>query len=99
MGNLKNMIVILNDNDMSIGKSVGSLSSFFSRMISSRVYMNVKKDVKNILIDRGNFGRRVKNTLGRAEHSIKNFFLPMSISENLGFKYFGVVDGHNIEEL
>ena len=98
MGNLKNMIVILNDNDMSIGKSVGSLSSFFSRMISSRVYMNVKKDVKNI-IDRGNFGRRVKNTLGRAEHSIKNFFLPMSISENLGFKYFGVVDGHNTEEL
>ncbi len=98
MGNLKNMIVILNDNDMSIGKSVGSLSSFFSRMISSRVYMNVKKDVKNI-IDRGNFGRRVKNTLGRAEHSIKNFFLPMSISENLGFKYFGVVDGHNMEEL
>lgn len=98
MGNLKNMIVILNDNDMSIGKSVGSLSSFFSRMISSRVYMNVKKDVKNI-IDRGNFGRRIKNTLGRAEHSIKNFFLPMSISENLGFKYFGVVDGHNMEEL
>ena len=98
MGNLKNMIVILNDNDMSIGKSVGSLSSFFSRMISSRVYMNVKKDVKNI-INRGNFGRRVKNTLGRAEHSIKNFFLPMSISENLGFKYFGVVDGHNMEEL
>lgn len=98
MGNLKNMIVILNDNDMSIGKSVGSLSSFFSKMISSKVYMNVKKDVKNI-IDRGTFGKKVKNTLGRAEHSIKNFFLPMSISENLGFKYFGVIDGHNMEEL
>ncbi len=98
MGNLKNMIVVLNDNDMSIGKSVGSLSNCFSRMISSKVYMAVKKDVKNI-IDRGTFGRKVKNTLGRAEHSIKNFFLPMSISENLGFKYFGVVDGHNMEEL
>ncbi len=98
MGNLKNMIVILNDNDMSIGKSVGSLSNFFSKMISSRVYMNVKKDVKNI-IGKGNFGKKVKNTLGRAEHSIKNFFLPMSISENLGFKYFGVIDGHNMGEL
>ncbi len=98
MGDLKNMIVVLNDNDMSIGKSVGSLSNCFSRMISSKVYMAVKKDVKNI-IDRGTFGRKVKNTLGRAEHSIKNFFLPMSISENLGFKYFGVVDGHNMEEL
>lgn len=98
MGNLKNMVVILNDNDMSIGKSVGSLSNFFSKMISSRVYMNVKKDFKN-MIDRGRVGRRIKNTLGRAEHSIKNFFLPMSISENLGFKYFGVIDGHNMGEL
>lgn len=98
MGDIKNIIVVLNDNDMSIGKNVGSLSNFFSKMISSRVYMNVKKDVKN-MIDRGSFGKKVKNTLGRAEHSIKNFFLPMSISENLGFKYFGVVDGHNIEKL
>ena len=98
MGNLKNMIVILNDNDMSIGKSVGSLSSFFSKMISSRMYMSVKKDVKNI-IDRGRIGRKFKNTLGRAEHSIKTFFLPTSIAENLGFKYFGIVDGHNMENL
>lgn len=98
MGTLKNMIVVLNDNDMSIGKSVGSLSNFFSKMISSKVYMAMKKDFKNI-IDRGKFGRKVKNTLGRAESSIKNFFLPMSISENLGFKYFGVIDGHNLDEL
>lgn len=98
MGNLKNMVVVLNDNDMSIGKSVGCLSNFFSRMISSKAYMAVKKDFKK-MIDRGNFGRKVKDTLGRAEHSIKNFFLPMSVSENLGFKYFGVVDGHNLEEL
>ena len=98
MGNLKNMVVVLNDNDMSIGKSVGCLSDFFSRMISSKAYMAVKKDFKK-MIDRGKLGRKVKNTLGRAEHSIKNFFLPMSISENLGFKYFGVVDGHNMEEL
>ena len=98
MGNLKNVIVVLNDNDMSIGKSVGSLANCFSRMISSKVYMAVKKDFKN-MINRGSIGRKVKDTLGRAEHSIKNFFLPMSVSENLGFKYFCLVDGHNMEEL
>ena len=98
MGNLKNMVVVLNDNDMSIGKSVGCLSGFFGKMISSKAYMAMKKDFKK-MIDRGNFGRKVKDTLGRAEHSIKNFFLPMSVSENIGFKYFGVVDGHNMEEL
>ena len=78
MGNLKNVIVVLNDNDMSIGKSVGSLANCFSRMISSKVYMAVKKDFKN-MINRGSIGRKVKDTLGRAEHSIKNFFLPMSV--------------------
>lgn len=98
MVNIKNIVVILNDNEMSIGKNVGGLSKFFSRMILSKAYMSIRKDVKNI-IGKGNFGKRLSNTIKRAEHSVKNFFLPVSISENLGFKYFGVIDGHNLEEL
>lgn len=98
MVNIKNMVVILNDNEMSIGKNVGSLSKLFSKMILSKVYMSIRKDIKNI-ISRGHFGKKLSNTIRRAEYSIKNFFLPVSISENLGFKYFGVIDGHNIEEL
>lgn len=98
MINLKNIIVILNDNDMSIGKSVGCLSRFFSKMMLSKTYFNLKKDVKNIT-NKGNIGKLVQDTLGRAEHSIKSFFMPLSISENIGFKYFGVIDGHNLEEL
>ena len=98
MVNIKNMVVILNDNEMSIGENVGGLSKFFSRMILSKAYMSIRKDVKNI-IGKGNFGKKLSNTIKRAEHSVKNFFLPVSISENLGFKYFGVIDGHNLEEL
>ena len=98
MVNIKNMVVILNDNEMSIGENVGGLSKFFSRMILSKAYMSIRKDVKNI-IGKGNFGKKLSNTIKRAEHSVKNFFLPVSISENLGFKYFGVIDGHNLEDL
>ena len=98
MVNIKNMVVILNDNEMSIGENVGGLSKFFSRMILSKAYMSIRKDVKNI-IGKGNFGKKLLNTIKRAEHSVKNFFLPVSISENLGFKYFGVIDGHNLEDL
>ena len=98
MINIKNMVVILNDNEMSIGENVGGLSKFFSRMILSKAYMSIRKDVKNI-IGKGNFGKKLSNTIKRAEHSVKNFFLPVSISENLGFKYFGVIDGHNLEDL
>ncbi|WP_300327934.1 1-deoxy-D-xylulose-5-phosphate synthase [Fusobacterium sp.] len=98
MGNIKNIVVILNDNEMSIGKNVGILSKFFSKMILSKAYMSIRKDIKNI-INRGHFGRKISNAIRRAEYSVKNFFLPVSISENLGFKYFGVIDGHNMEEL
>ena len=98
MENLKNMVVVLNDNEMSIGETVGALSNFFNKMFSSKVYLNMKKDIKHI-INRGKIGRKVKKTLKRAEHSVKNFFLPMSISENLGFKYFSVLNGHDLNEL
>lgn len=98
MVNLKNIIVILNDNDMSIGKSVGCLSKFFSRMLLSRAYLAIRKDVKNIT-NKGNIRKKVHDTLGKAEHKFKNIFLPGSIAENIGFKYFGVIDGHNIEQL
>ncbi|MFK4785426.1 1-deoxy-D-xylulose-5-phosphate synthase [Fusobacterium sp. MFO224] len=98
MINLKNMVVVLNDNDMSIGESVGCLSKFFGKMILSKTYLTLRKDVKNIT-NKGNLRKKVHDTLGKAEHKIKNILLPGNIPENIGFKYFGVIDGHNIEQL
>lgn len=95
---LKNVIVILNDNEMSIGKNVGSLSRFFGKFMVSEKYMNLRDDIKG-LINRVKIANRVSNTLERMEFSLKNFFLPLSMLESLGFKFFGVLDGHNVEEL
>ena len=94
---LKNMIVILNDNEMSIGKNVGSLSRFFGKFMVSEKYMSLRDDIKGII--KKIKANKVSNTLERMEFSLKNFFLPLSMLESLGFKFFGVVDGHNAEEL
>ena len=97
-GNLKNLIIILNDNEMSIGKNVGSLSKFFGKLMISNVYMSIRKDIRSV-ISKGKVGNQVKNVLERIEHSVKQFFLPSSISEVLGYQFLGVIDGHNLEEV
>lgn len=96
--NIKNLIVILNDNEMSIGKNVGSLSSFFGRLMISNTYMSIRNDIRGI-VSKGKVGNQVKNVLERIEHSVKQFFLPSSISEVLGYQFLGVIDGHNLEQL
>ncbi|MGL6130760.1 MAG: 1-deoxy-D-xylulose-5-phosphate synthase, partial [Fusobacteriaceae bacterium] len=96
--NIKNLIVILNDNEMSIGENVGSLSNFFGKLMISNAYMNIRKDVRSV-ISKGKVGIQVKSVLERIEHSVKQFFLPSSISEILGYQFLGVIDGHNIEDL
>ena len=93
-----NLIVVLNDNEMSIGKNVGSLSKFLGKFMTSNVYMNVRNDIRD-MIEKVALGGSVKRFLERAENSLKQFFLPLSISEVLGYTYLGVIDGHNIEEL
>lgn len=95
---IKNLIVILNDNEMSIGKNVGSLSNFFGKIMSSKIYMDFKEEVASFM-KRGKLTNTLTGVLERLEHSVKNFFVPMSASENLGFKFLGAIDGHNFQEL
>lgn len=94
---LKNMIVILNDNEMSIGENVGSLSKFFGKFMVSEKYMNFRDDIKGLI--KKLKADKFSDTLERVEFSVKNFFLPLNMLESLGFKFFGVLDGHNLEEL
>lgn len=67
-------------------------------MLLSKTYLTLRKDVKSIT-NKGNVRKKVYDILGKTEHKIKNIFLPGNIPENIGFKYFGVVDGHNMEQL
>ena len=64
----------------------------------SNVYIGIRKDIR-IVISKGKVGNQVKNGLERIEHSVKQFFLPSSISEVLGYQFLGVIDGHNLEEV
>ncbi len=94
----KNIIVILNDNEMSIGRNVGTLSNFLSKLMSSTTYKGLRRDIRGI-INKGKIGGKITSTLERAENSVKQFLSPLSISELLGFKFYGSVDGHNLQEL
>jgi 1-deoxy-D-xylulose-5-phosphate synthase len=97
-GNFENLIILLNDNEMSIGENVGSLSRFFSKLFVSKTYMNLRGEIRT-LVNKVKVGNKLSDLLQRAEHSVKQFFAPMSICEDLGFKFLGVIDGHNIDEL
>lgn len=94
----KNIIVILNDNEMSIDKNVGSFSNFLNKIISSTAYKGLRREIRSI-VNHGKIGGRITRTIERAEKSVKQFLAPLSISEMLGFKFFGMIDGHNIEEI
>ncbi len=97
-GDLENLVIVLNDNGMSIGNNVGALSSYFSRIMASRFYLELKDDVEGI-VRHGKIGNRVADVIKRIEHGVKTMVAPASISEFLGLKYIGPVDGHNFNEL
>lgn len=96
--NIENLIIVLNDNEMSIGRNVGSLSNFFGEFMISNIYMNTRNNIRN-MISKNRVGIHLKTILERAEHSLKQFFIPSSVSEALGYQFLGVIDGHNIERL
>ncbi len=99
-GHLKQkLVVILNDNEMSISQNVGALSSFMSRKMTSESFIRFKKETENILSYVPGIGRDLVNLAKRAEESLKSFMTPGMLFEGFGFDYFGPIDGHNIDEL
>ncbi|KPU28097.1 1-deoxy-D-xylulose-5-phosphate synthase [Caloranaerobacter sp. TR13] len=93
------LIVILNDNEMSISQNVGGLSLYLNKIRTAPTYFKMKEDVENILNSIPAIGKKVYKTAERAKDSLKYFLLPGMIFEELGFKYLGPVDGHNISSL
>lgn len=101
-GHLKrDLIVILNDNEMSISKNVGALSEYLNRILTGNLYRKFKDETKQLLksIPR-KFSEPVAKLAEKAEETLKGIFLPPGlIFEELGFEYLGPIDGHNIELL
>ncbi len=94
-----NLIVILNDNEMSISQNVGGLSQYLNRIRTAPTYFKVKEDVETILNSIPGIGKQVFKTAERAKDSVKYFLVPGMFFEDLGFKYLGPIDGHNINDI
>ena len=95
----KNMIVILNDNELSISKSVGALSRYLNRIITNPAYNKIRRDVERVLIRIPRFGFRAYRAARKLEEGLKNLLIPGMLFEELGFRYFGPIDGHNTAQL
>lgn len=95
-GHIKpNMLIILNDNDMSISENVGGLSNYFSRIWASKTYKGIRKGGKSFL----KILPQAHHIARKVETQMKAMVSPGSIFEELGLNYIGPIDGHNINEL
>ena len=94
------LIVVLNDNDMSIAPNVGAMNKYLTSMITNPVYNRVRSEVKTLLkkVPR-NLGEIMESIAGKMEESAKHLFIPGMIFEELGFRYVGPVEGHNLDDL
>jgi 1-deoxy-D-xylulose-5-phosphate synthase len=94
----KDLIVILNDNEMSISPNVGALSSFLSRKMTSRSATRLKKELESFL-KRSGIGENIWAVLKRSEDSLKTLLTPGMLFESLQFEYLGPLPGHHLESL
>jgi 1-deoxy-D-xylulose-5-phosphate synthase len=95
----KNIIVVLNDNEMSIDPNVGALSSFLSRKLSTKTIVRMKKEIEIFLRSFPMIGEEMVKVAKRAEDAIKGFITPGMLFESMNFQYFGPIDGHRIDQL
>jgi len=93
----KKILVILNDNEMSISRSVGALSKYLNRIITAPIYNKIRKDIENLLKRVPRFGFRVIRSARRLEEGLKNLLVPGMLFEEMGFRYFGPIDGNDIQ--
>ena len=95
----KDLIVILNDNEMSISPNVGAMSSFLSRKLTGKTMVRFKRDMEHFLKGFHGVGENILQVLKKSEESLKGFFTPGMLFEALKFEYIGPIPGHNMESL
>lgn len=93
------LIIIINDNQMSIGKNVGGLSEHLSKLRIRPSYTKAKGSIKDFLYSKGKFSESIAKTLKAAKDKIKDVTIHGGVFEELGFTYLGIIDGHDIESL
>ena len=91
------LIVILNDNEMSISPNVGAMSSFLSRKLTGKSMKRIKREMETFLKSFANVGENILQLLKKSEESLKGFLTPGTLFEALKFEYVGPIPGHNVE--
>lgn len=92
----KNMLIVLNDNEMSITKNIGAMSNYLARARTSSRYLKSKKDIDTVLGKVPKYGENITNAVRKFKDNFKNFVSPGVFFEQLGITYLGPFDGHDI---
>lgn len=95
----RNLIIILNDNEMSISENVGGMSTYLSKLRAGESYIGLKSGVHKTLDKIPGAGEKITKQLRKTKNSIKQLLVPGMLFENIGIKYLGPVDGHNISAM
>jgi len=95
----KDIIVILNDNEMSISRNVGAISSYLGKVITGELYTKVKKETEQLIKNIPRIGEPMLKVAKKAEESVKGLMGPGMLFEELGFKYVGPISGHRFDHL
>ncbi len=95
----KNLIIVLNDNEMSISPNVGALSSFLSRKLSGKTLMYLKREMENFLKSLPSLGPNILQMLRRSVDSFVSFFTPGMLFQALEIHYIGPINGHRLDKL
>jgi len=95
----KDLLVILNTNELSISPNVGALSTYINKIISLPIYNRFRHSLEEFIKNRLPKGKRLLKLADKFEEALKGLFIPGIFFEELGFRYFGPIDGHNLEIL
>lgn len=93
------MIVVLNDNEMSISENVGGMSAHLSNIMTGQVMTKIKQEIDQFLLAIPGIGKEISRYAHRIDEAVKGIFIPGRLFEDLGFRYIGPVDGHDTETL
>ncbi|MFC1896665.1 1-deoxy-D-xylulose-5-phosphate synthase N-terminal domain-containing protein, partial [Thermodesulfobacteriota bacterium] len=95
----KDLIVVLNDNEMSIAHNVGALSSFLSRKLSAKYVVDLRRELKELLKSVPRFGDNILHLAQKTEDSLKAFITPGMLFQAFKFDYYGPIRGHRLDHL
>ncbi|MDO9529909.1 MAG: 1-deoxy-D-xylulose-5-phosphate synthase [Syntrophales bacterium] len=98
-GRNKDLLIILNDNEMSISPNVGAMSSYLNRLMTGQRITKMRSEIKNFIKTIPGIGDKMLKFTRQAEESLKAFFVPGVIFEELGFQYVGPLEGHRLDHL